>query len=1108
MFRPIITFLSLWGVFATANAEFKVTDLLTDHAVTPMGIDNPRPIFSWKMDDPNPGKHSFQKAYQIIVRDENGNEMWNSGKINAGNSINIPYQGTALRPRTRYNWTITVWNKKGESNSTSSWFETGIMDQNSWNGAQWISADDTDGATISPHYLPVFCIDYNLKISGDNGEASFIYGANDPRLLSSDMNLFQVENARDSSYVEIKITSSAPTSKLEVYRKGYHPDDAKSAPLATFDIPSSTGNQREYQVRLTSVLGWTNIFVNGEKAGEVNVNPVGRGGDYIAFPVLGDIGYKVPEGDTATFSDVNIRNFRTQDRILAQVLKSSKEVSDTFIIEEIKPIGATMLRSSFKLKDSPIAKARLYATARGAYDVYINGSRINSDYLNPVFTEFNKTHMYQTYDITPHLKDGDNTIGAVLSEGWWSGGASFVGENWNYYGDRQSFLSMISVTYHDGTTDTFVTNPSEWKSFNDGPLRYGSLFQGEIYDATKESDIEGWASPIYDDKHWHMAIETYYPFENSPSLIGQYGEGVTAIDTLTAKNVEEVRPGVFVYDMGQNFAGVPLITLNDMPTDKLINLRFAEVKYPDMPQYAGHEGMIMLENIRAAMAQDRYTTKGSSEETISPRFTYHGFRFIEITGLDKPLPVEKVKGIVLSSLQNATAHYECSNAKVNKLWENMMWSARSNFFSIPTDCPQRNERMGWAGDISVFSRTALHISPLYQFLRRYLTSMRDTQHPSGRFMEVIPMSGGFGGLLWQSAAITVPWECYQMTGDTTVLAEHYDAMSRYIDYVKGHSIDKNSGIIVQERAWGDLCDWLGLEDGKNDKSLVWEAYWCYDLELMTKIAGILSKTEEATKFRKYRDERVKMFNDIYIDPITHKTRFSSFIAEKVGQPVDIQTSYALPLQFGLVDKSHKNEFIANFRNTLTRNNVTDTGIECAPYSLMTGFIGTAWINQALSGTGNSYDAYKLLTQEEYPSWIYPINQGATTVWERLNSYTHKDGFGSNNSMNSFNHYSFGAIGAWLINNSIGIARDEESPGFKHFYLCPEVDPSNSITYASGHFESPYGRIESSWRKDGDKIKYRFTVPANTSATLVIDGKKIKELSPGQHNIFLPVKSND
>lgn len=1101
MFRQLITLLFILSVFAVAHAEFQITDLKTDHTVTPLGIDNSTPRFSWKMNDSRPDKHSFQEAYQIKVIDEKGKKVWDSGKIKNGNSINVLYQGYKLSPCTRYNWTVTVWNRKGEKDSKTSWFETGIMNQDGWTNAKWISADDSKGSTISPHYLPVFGIDYDLTIDTTTEEASFIYGANDPRLFSANMNLFQVENAKDSSYIEIKIKVSDNKSYIEVYRRGYHPNDKHNVPLETFEAPTSVS--RNYFVNLTSVLGWTTIYVNDVKVGELNINPVGRGGDYIAFPVLGDIGYKVPKGGKAIFNNLNIRNFRTQDRILTTVLNSAKEVSDTLIIEKVESIGATMLRSSFNLKRQPIAKARLYATARGAYDVYINGIRVNTDYLNPVFTEFNKTHMYQTYDITPYVNSGNNAIGAILSEGWWSGGASFVGENWNYYGDRQSFLSIIKITYQDGTTDTFASDPSDWKSFTDGPLRYGSLFQGEIYDATKEIDIDGWSSPNYNDSKWDKSIEAYYPFKNQPLLIGQYGEGVAAIDTLTAISVEEVRPGVYIYDMGQNFAGVPHITLNGLPQGKIINLRFAEVKYPDMPQYAGHERMIMLENIRAAMAQDRYRTKGGNE-VISPRFTYHGFRYIEITGINEAISPDNVKAIVLSSLHNTTAHYECSNPKVNQLWNNMIWSARSNFFSIPTDCPQRNERMGWTGDISVFSRTALHVAPFYQFLRRYLTSMRDTQQPSGRFMEVVPMSGGFGGLLWQSAAITVPWECFQMTGDTTVLAEHYDAMRRYIDYFKSHSIDKNTNIIVQDRAWGDLCDWLGLEDEKNDKSLVWEAYWCYDLELMEKIAKILGKKEDAIMFKNTRAERIELFNKIYIDPLTHKTRCSSFIPEREGHPVDIQTSYVLPLQFGLVNAKHREKFISNFYNTLTRKNVTDAGIECPPYSLMTGFIGTAWINQALSSTGNTYDAYKLLTQEEYPSWLYPVNQGATTVWERLNSYTHKDGFGSNNSMNSFNHYSFGSVGAWLINNSIGIKRDENAPGFKHFYLNPEIDPSNSINYASGHFDSPYGRIESSWRKNDNNIEYNFRVPENTSATLVLNGKKLKKLSPGQHRIIVPV----
>ena len=252
-----------------------------------------------------------------------------------------------------------------------------------------------------------------------------------------------------------------------------------------------------------------------------------------------------------------------------------------------------------------------------------------------------------------------------------------------------------------------------------------------------------------------------------------------------------------------------------------ICLRFAEVKYPDLPEYKDNTGMIMLENIRAAMAQDIYITKGG-EETILPRFTYHGYRFVEITGIGDPLPTESVKGVVLSSIHELASRYETSNAKVNKLWENITWSSFANFISIPTDCPQRNERLGWAGDISVFSRTATYLADVPQFLRRYLRSMRDVQREDGRFPDIAPLGGGFGGMLWGSAGITVPWECYQQYGDKVLLAEHYDAMKRYISYILAKTVDPKTNLLVQNRAWGDLCDWLGLEDNRNDKSLLWE----------------------------------------------------------------------------------------------------------------------------------------------------------------------------------------------------------------------------------------------------------------------------------------------
>lgn len=318
-----------------------------------------------------------------------------------------------------------------------------------------------------------------------------------------------------------------------------------------------------------------------------------------------------------------------------------------------------------------------------------------------------------------------------------------------------------------------------------------------------------------------------------------------------------------------------------------------------------------------------------------------------------------------------------------------------------------------------------------------------------------------------------------------MLTEHYDAMKKYIHFILNETIDKETGLIVQQRAWGDLTDWLGPEDGCNDKSLLWEAYFLYDLDIMCKTANLLGKTEDMAYFSKIYNERKEFFNKTYIQPSTGKTIFSAFEPEKENELVDTQTSYILPLVFNIVDEKDKAKMIANFKDAVIRENHADNKTVCPPYSLMTGFIGTSWINKALSDNGLSDVAYRLFQQTTYPSWLYSVEQGATTIWERLNSYTHTDGFGGNNRMNSFNHYSFGAVASWMYAYSLGIERDEDHPGFKHFILKPEPDPTGEMTFAKGHYDSMYGRIESEWNINGKITSYKFVVPANTTATLYL-----------------------
>jgi len=1119
-----LLFLVICTTFILNASELNLMKLRTEYTEKPLGIDVELPRFSWQMKSETPG--SCQTAYRIIVSDEARQKVWDSGKILSDVALNITYAGIPLKPCTRYTWNVQVWDQQQKIHVAESCFETGLMNPDpnlsAWDGAKWIGGGDEDMVLYSA-YLPVFKINYTLQLdeSSHSTKAGFILGANDTRLMDINKNLFKLENKKDSSYilVELDITPlmSGQPAKLNIFRCGYAPGDSRDISFKTFSVPESLINVRnrydKHSIYLSTVLGDTQICIDGEdkesSIGGLNLNPFGAGGDHLAFPVVGHIGFQVPANQTAYFSNLRIRNHRAPSNVLfsacSQPLKLDGDKAVKRVIFDPSVNSMPMLRTTFTTSSNPISKARLYVTARGIYEMYLNGKRIGNDYFNPGSTQYNKTLLYQTYDVTNDVLTGKNAIGAILGEGWWSGGITYMGNYWNFFGDRQSVLAKLVITYADGKTDVITTQPSAWTYFNNGPVVYGSFFQGEVYDATKETLVKDWSKATYNDSAWKKSVEVSLAGHvnddkasgsvpgvgdySQMRLMGQVGETVKKIKELTAISVEEIRPGVFIYDMGQNMAGVPHISLKDMAPGKQVVLRFAEVKYPALPAYKENTGMLMLENIRAAMAQDMYITRGGNE-IITPRFTYHGYRYVEITGIEKPLPLNAVKGIVLSSIHELASRYETSNPKVNRLWENITWSSYANFMSIPTDCPQRNERLGWSGDISVFSRTASYLATVPQFLRRHMLAMRDVQREDGRFPDVAPLGVGFGETMWGSAGITVPWESYQQYGDKGLLSEHYGAMKNYMDYLI-RDIDPVTGVFKEKERniWFSLGDWLSLEDSKNEKTLFWEAYFIYDLEIMNKVALILDKKEDADKFAKLCTERKAFFNKTYIDSATGKTSFR-------GKVIDTQTSYVLPFAFHIFDETHIAPAKKNFASTITRTNETDQKVECPPYSLMTGFIGTAWVNRALSDNGCTDLAYHLLQQTSYPSWLYPIDQGATTIWERLNSYTATAGFGSNNSMNSFNHYSFGAVGDWMYSYSLGIARDEKSPGFKHFILQPEPDPTGKMTFAKGYYDSMYGRIESSWKKTATGYEYRFVVPSNTTATLKLKASSLNEIVTG------------
>ena len=1121
-YKKILTAL----LFITANMSLAVADdvtirnLLVEYEQRPMGIETLRPRFSWQMADKDHSKGQCQKAYRIVVEDEYGKRIWDSGKVESDESLNIVFGGEKLAPATSYTWTVEVWDNKDNVHTASSTFETGLManDENDaiWNGAQWIGTDDDDQFLYS-QYLPVFSIGCSVTLDKQrhSTKASILYGGNDERLLDSHLNIMGIKNKIDSTYIRVELDASrvenGELAHLNIFRKGYGDKETGEKQIWSVEIPAGIVNNDNvfgtHRIELSSNLGDTNIKIDGKHLGRANLNPLGQGGDFIAFPVLGEVGVYLEKGQKARFSDFVISNYRSPSGKIGKVASLDTCGVGLFVMTDPSIHTMPRLRRALTIHQE-IAKARLYVTSRGVYEFYVNGQRVGDDWLNPGITQYNRTHLYQIYDVTPMLKVGENAIGAILGEGWWSGGATFEGQNWNYFGDRLSLLAKLTIYYKDGSVENIVTDPHSWKYSVDGALIYSSLFQGEVYDARK--DDHNWTTSGYADATWKQAVViptighvSSTGWGNGPAvddyshfrLIAQYGQTISKNRTIRAQAVKRTMPKSFIYDMGQNMVGVPQIKFSGLTPGTKIRFRYAEILYPELPEYEGKEGTLMLENIRAAMAQDIYIAKGG-EETFKPFFTNHGYRYIEISGIEEELPLDNVEGIVLSSIKGIDAQYETSSELINKLWSNITWSTLGNFVSIPTDCPQRNERLGWAGDISVFSRTASYMASIPQFLRRYLQSMRDVQRADGRMPDIAPLGGGFGGLLWGSASITVAWESYQQYNDKRMLEEHYDAMKKYIDFIFKKTIDPQTNIIVQDNAWGDLGDWLGLEDEKNDKSLFWEAYLIYDLDIMRKTAALLGKADDEKYFADKRQERIDFFNNTYLEQATGKTISSGFGGREKGQLVDTQTSYVLPVALGVLDGKTYNNCVSNLAETIERQGIMDNGSVCAPYALLTGFIGTAWISKALSDGGRSDIAYKLLLNEQYPSWLYPVKQGATTIWERLNSYTHSNGFGGNNRMNSFNHYSFGAVGAWLINYSLGIRRDETSPGFKHFIIKPEVDPTGKLKYAKGHYDSPYGRIESGWTVESGRTEYEITVPSNTTTTLILPAHRLKDIYEG------------
>jgi len=1059
--------------------SYILTNLTVELENMPLGLDEARPRFGWRID--SDAKNVKQTAYQVIVKKAD-EVVWDSGKVESAESQWIEYAGKALEARTAYTWSVKSWGTSGEAEAASS-FETGLMntDISAWRGAKWIGDDHVN---LAARAKGIFEITLNFVMRGE--AVGVIFGKNDPRLLDANKNDYALAG---ENYIKYRL---AKDGTLSIYRVGYHPDDTADKPIGEQHIENFDPSEpHSLKVEVTGNNAYT--YLDGVKVDYImqelppfmrrpgmpekreiprQLNPTGEN-DLTTYPLLCESGF-FAEGE-AEIVKYAVSNIRPPKATLARIEASTPGpfaeyvkvdrlvIKDTECTCDLSHGGIPMLHNDFEVKGD-IARARLYATARGVYDCTINGEMLSDRRFEPGASQYDKHLQYQVYDVTSMLKNGGNMIDVTLSSGWWNESQTFTLMNYNYWGDRQSLLMMLIVEYADGTEETIVTTPGDWKVRDNGPVRFAGWFYGEHYDARYEDAEPEWRDsvevPTVDFSELNNAAgggpRWPVPTMNQPELKASVGSPVKHIMTLTAKELIQPRPGVYVYDMGQNMIGVPKLVLRGKAGTEAV-IRFGEVLYPDLPEYKLTVGMILTENYRDALSIDRYIFKNDEPVVYSPRNTFHGYRYVEITGVTEAPALDEVEGIVFSSITHLTGSFETSNPLVNKLYSNIRWSQYANFLSIPTDCPQRNERMGWSGDINVFSRTAVYNADVYGFLHRYTECIRDCQLPDGRFADIAPVGGGFGGIEWGSAGMVVPYEVYRQYGDKRIIEENYEAMARYIEFLKSKG---TPGLLDNV---GPLGDWLAT-DMSTDNPLLWNTFYYFDCAIMSEMAAVIGKDEDAKAYAALAEEVRKNWNEAFIDPETGKTRRLN------GEINDTQASYAVPLHYGLV----------NDREGFGRK-LAEKSAEVG-YTVTTGFVGTGPLCPALSETGHSDVAYKILTNTKYPSWLYSVTEGSTTIWERWNSVTKENGFGGNNRMNSFNHYSLGAVGAWMYGYVLGIRRGEGS--WQKFVLQPCVD---ELDYACGHFESVYGEIKAGWERKDGKVVYKVSVPANTEAEIILPG---------------------
>lgn len=1014
---------------APATAQTSLYDLQTEALDNPIGLDSSRPRFSWKMKDERPGAHQTAYQVQVAVTTESlkaGEKLlWDSGRQETSASINIEYAGPDLKPRTGYVWHVKAWDMEGRETpfSEPAYWETGLMSRDEWS-ASWISGSYNEQA-VHLDFTKANWIWYPGGDASETAEPGFRY--------------FQHE-------------FELPEKPVQSAQAWILSDDLGVAYINGKQFTNTGGFQGISTEDVTSLIKPGKNIVQGEVENAGN-NPAG-------FAFSTTIHFK--DGTSHTVStNSEWRSAKIPGTGWPNEKTTTTENAEWVGVQDMGAVGrkpwgepniasegppASMFRKEFDAASEP-ARARLYITALGSYRAEINGQRVGNAVLTPEWTDYLDRVMYQAYDVTDLIKSGDNAIGVLLGDGWYASALGWQLKRLNFGPAPTRFLAELHIDYADGRSDVVVTD-SSWKTA-EAPIQRSELYYGEIYDARKEQ--AGWSSPGFDATAWRAVDRP--ETSSSIEISHQSMPPIRITKQVEPVEITEPEPGVFVYDMGQNMVGWVKLKVSGKAGDT-VRLRFAEVLNDD--------GTIYRENLRRAEATDTYILRGDGEEVFEPHFTYHGFRYVEITGYPGGKPAkDAIIGQVFHTDLPVTGTFESSDSMVNQIVKNTTWGLWGNLMSVPTDCPQRDERLGWLGDAQCIWNTACYLMDMRSFTDKWMRDLRDAQGEQGDFPNVAPrvVVDSPGAPAWGDAGVIIPHNTWLIYGDTRLITDMWDSMEAWMSYL----LEGNPNYLWLERRSNDFGDWVPA-NSTTDKDMIATAYWARNANLMADMAKAVGLNDREAYYRDLYGKIRKAFQD-------------RFIAEDGKIANGSQTCYVLALDWGLVPDELKeaalNHLLADIKE---RGN-----------HLSTGFLGSTHLLPVLSDFNQNDMAVTLLLNKTFPSWGYMIEQGATTIWERWNSDT------GDPSMNSFNHFNYGAVVEWLYGYLGGIRPG--GPGFKEALLKPMPDPR--INSVSVSYDTQYGKISSSWKyasPEGGELTWDVEIPANTTARISLptaDASKVK-----------------